>query len=102
MTSQTVISLLSGLAGWFNNEQDKTIAYRMIKKAENLITNNTNILDIHFLFHSKILIYYRRKNVDQNTINETIKACKQQIEIAQQAAIAFKKEYENTPLPSHT
>src|SRR5690606_3498822 len=50
-TSQTSIGLLSTLAGWFNNEQDRTIAYRMIKKAEGLIKNDTVILDVHFLYH---------------------------------------------------
>ncbi len=102
MTSQTAIGLLSALADWFNNEQDRTIAYRMIKKAEDLITDNTDILDVHFLYHSKILIYYRWRNVDPNALSEAIKACKQQIEIAQQAASAFKKEYKDSPLPSHT
>lgn len=52
-TSQTAIGLLSALAGWFNNEQDRTIAYRMLKKAEDMVTDNTDILDVHFLFNSK-------------------------------------------------
>lgn len=100
-TSQTSIGLLSTLAGWFNNEQDRTIAYRMIKKAEGLIKNDTVILDVHFLYHFKILIYYKWRNSDEYALSEAIRACKQQIGIAQKAADAFKKEYKNSPLPSH-
>lgn len=100
-TSQTAIGLLSALAGWFNNEKDRTIAYRMLKKAEDLITDKTDILDLHFLYNSEIEIYYRHRNRDQNALNEAIKACKQQIEIAPQAASAFNKEYKDSPLPTH-
>ncbi|HBK34273.1 TPA: hypothetical protein DEP34_02540 [Candidatus Uhrbacteria bacterium] len=100
-TSQTAIGLLSALAGWFNNEQDRTIAYRMLKKAEDLITDKTDILDLHFLFSSEIEIYYRHRNRDRDALNEAIKACKQQIKIAPQAASAFKKEYKDSPLPTH-
>src|SRR3989339_1039883 len=100
-TSQKAIELLSALAGWFNNEQDRTIAYRMLKKAEDLITDKTDILDLHFLFSSEIEIYYRHRNRDRDALNEAIKACKQQIKIAPQAASAFKKEYKDSPLPTH-
>jgi len=100
-TSQTAIGLLSALAGWFNNEKDRTIAYKMLKKAEEIINDKTDILDIHFLFNSKIEIYYRQRKVDSNALNEAIKACKQQIQIAPQAADAFRKEYKDSPLPVH-
>lgn len=94
-TSQTAISLLSALAGWFNNDRDRTIAYRILKKAEDLITDKTDILDIHFLFSSRIKIYYRNRNRDQYALKEAIQGCKQQISIAPQVASAFKKDYDD-------
>lgn len=100
-TGQKAIGLLSALAGWFNNEKDRTIAYRMLKKAEELVTDKTEILDLHFLFSSEIEIYYRHRNRDQDTLGKAIKACGRQIEIAPLAASAFKKEYKDSPLPSH-
>jgi tetratricopeptide (TPR) repeat protein len=100
-TSGTVIGLLSSLAGWFNKKEDRTIAYRIIKKAEELINEQSDILDIHFLFQSKIEVYYRNRDDDPNALEEAIKACKQQIEIAPKAAVAFKKEYGDATLPSH-
>lgn len=47
-TSETPIGLLSALVGWFNKKDDRTIAYRIIKKAEEMINESSNILDIHF------------------------------------------------------
>lgn len=100
-TSQTALGLLSALAGWFNNERDRTIAYRMLKKAEGLVTGKTDVLELHFLLSSEIEIYYRHRSRDPNALDESIKACKRQIEVAPQAASAFKSEYKASPLPAH-
>jgi len=81
--------------------EDRTIAYRILKKAEELINEQSNILNIHFLFQSKIEIYYRNRDNDANALKEAITACKQQIEIAPKAMIAFRKEYGDTSLPRH-
>ncbi len=101
-TSDTVVNMLSSLSGWFKKEPDRTIGYRLIKKAEDLITAKTNILDLHFLYQHKIEIYYRYRAKDSFALEETINACKKQIEISGQAKLAFKKEYKGEPLPSHT
>lgn len=36
-TSETPIGLLSALASWFSKKDDRTIAYRIIKRAEEMI-----------------------------------------------------------------
>lgn len=101
-TDDTAINLLSNLSGWFKKEADRTIGYRLIKKAEELITENTNILDIHFLYQHKIEIYYKFRGKDNFALEEVLNACKKQIEISSKAKLAFKKEYKGEPLPSHT
>lgn len=100
-TSGTVIKLLSSLAGWFKKKEDRTIAYRMLKKGEELINEKSDILDVHFLFQSKIELYYRNRDNDPDALEEAINSCKQQIELAPKAGAAFRKEYSNAPLPSH-
>lgn len=97
----TAINLLSNLSGWFNKEADRTIGYRLIKKAEELITENSNVLDIHFLYQHKIELYYKFRGKDSFVLEEVINACKKQIEISGQAKLAFKKDYKGDPLPSH-
>ena len=100
-TSQSVVSLLGNLSQWFKKENDKTIGFRLIKKAEELITPTTDILDVHFLYLNKIQLYYRFRDDEENLLI-AIEACKQQIEISPESKKAFKKEYKGEPLPSHT
>jgi len=100
-TTETPIGLLSALAGWFNKKDDRTIAYRMIKKAEEMINGSSDILDIHFLYQSKLETYYRNRDNDPDAIEKAIGACKQQMAISPRAKVAFKKEYKDSPLPGH-
>ena len=79
-TSQTVVGFLNGLASWFPKENERSLAYKIIEKAEGLIDDNTNILDIHFLFQTKIEISY--KDREKNGYNKPIEACKQQINVS--------------------
>jgi len=100
-TSETPVGLLSALASWFSKKDDRTIAYRIIKKAEEMIDESSDILDIHFLYQSKIEIYYRNRDNDTDALDKAIEACKQQIEISPKAKIAFQREYKDSPLPAH-
>ena len=43
----TAVGLLSPLAGWFRNEEDRSIAFRIIEKAEEL-ASQADVLDRHF------------------------------------------------------
>lgn len=101
-SSGSAVSLLSNLAGWFKNDKDREIGYKLLDKAEKLITDNTDTLDIHFFYHNKIEFYYRFREEDQESLNTAIGACKKQIELSSRAILAFKKEYEHEKLPMHT
>ncbi|MDD2354324.1 MAG: hypothetical protein PHX76_03040 [Patescibacteria group bacterium] len=101
-SSGSAVSLLSNLAGWFKNDKDREIGYKLLDKAEKLITDNTDILDIHFFYQNKLEFYYRFREIDQESLNIAIEACKKQIELSPSAILAFKKEYEHEKLPMHT
>ena len=101
-SSGSAVSLLANLAGWFKNVKDRQIGYRLLDKAEKLIDDNTNILDIHFFYQNKLEFYYRFREEDQESLNTAIGACKKQIELSPNAILAFKKEYEHEKLPMHT
>jgi len=98
-TSQTVIGLLSALSGWFKKPEYRKIGYKIIKKAEELTSDKIPVLDLHFLYQSKIEIYYRNRDNDEFALSSAIEACKQQIGISEIAKIAFIKEM--GLLPSH-
>lgn len=101
-SSGSVVSLLSNLAGWFKNDKDREIGYKLLDKAEKLIADNTDTLSIHFFYQNKLEFYYRFREIDQESLNIAIEACKKQIELSPSAILAFKKEYEHEKLPMHT
>lgn len=95
----TAIGLLWMLAGWFKKPEHRTIGYKIIKKAERMVCSDTKILDLHFLYQTKMEVYYRNRNNDEFALPLAIEACKQQIAISEKAKIAFLEEYGS--LPSH-
>jgi hypothetical protein len=99
--SDSKISFLARLASWFTKEKDETIGIKIINKAEELIENSSNILDLHFLYQTKIELNYRLREKNDYSFQEAINACKKQIEISSKAKIQFEKEFNNDPLPSH-
>ena len=40
-TTQTLMGFLYGLAGWFTKQQDRPIAYKILKKTEELLDADT-------------------------------------------------------------
>jgi len=102
-TSQTVIGFLSGLSSWFKKPEYRQIGYKIIKKAEELISDKIPVLDLHFLYQSKIELYYRNRENDEFALSLAIEACKQQISISEKAKEAFAKEmgFVGRPLPMH-
>lgn len=100
-TSQTPAGLLGSLAGWFNNPRDREIARKIITKAEELAPTGGNVLDRHFTLSEKMVIYYREREASPEAMEKAIQACKEQIEMAPEAAKAFLKEYPWQALPGH-
>lgn len=81
--------LLSNMAGWFERETDRTIGYRIIDKAEELLATSPSILTKHFTYHAKVQVYYRWRDVDSFALERTEKACRDQIALAPLAAKEF-------------
>ena len=100
-TTQTSIGFLTGLSSWFKKPEYRTIGYKIIKKAEELISKNSKILDLHFLYYSKILTYYRNRDNDNFALPKAIEACEQQISISVEAKRSFIKNI-GEQLPIHT
>lgn len=98
--SQTKIDFLTHLSSWFKKNTDHTIGFRLIKKADDLITESSDILDVHFLYQAKIELYYKFRE-DETALEEAINACKKQIEISKKAKAQFKIENKREPLPTH-
>jgi tetratricopeptide (TPR) repeat protein len=98
-TTETAIGFLHALAGWFAEDEDRHLAYKILKKAEELVGDDSKALDVHFLYGEKVKICYRDRE-KPGGLDKAIEACKQQIAYAPKAAKAFKKQYKDS-LPSH-
>lgn len=82
-------STLSTVATWFKQPEDRTIAYRFLQKAEELLPQSENILTAHFFHQAKCQVNYRWREIDDCALQRAINACRSQIAIAPQAAEAF-------------
>jgi tetratricopeptide (TPR) repeat protein len=98
---QSPSRLLCDIAGWFKQLEDRSIVFRFIKKAEELLDENSNILDLHFFYQAKINIYYKYREIEPEALAMAIEACKQQIALAPKAKKAFLDEHKDSSLPSH-
>lgn len=63
------------------------------------VSTSSPILDKHFQLSESIPLLYKKR--EEEGLEKTIEACKQQIELASQAKAEFFKEYPWQPLPSH-
>lgn len=114
-SNQSDILFLSILAGWFNNMKDRCIAIKILNKAEDLISKQSylaselfersseesNLLDYHFLYISLIQVHYPNRNEDINSFIKAIKACEQSIEIAPKVISILKKKSSDGFMPGH-
>jgi hypothetical protein len=95
----TAVGLLSPLAGWFSKGEDRSIAFRIIEKAEEL-ASQADVLARHFLYQAKIQTYYPFRDKDDFALPRAIEACEQQIKMSLEAARAFREKYPGE-LPAH-
>jgi hypothetical protein len=95
-TTETAVGLLSGLSGWFTKAEDRSIAHRILAKAEELSEAEPSILAIHFHHHSAIEAYYRAR-AEVEMLDKAIEACRKQISVAPRAAEAFMAEWGMIP-----
>jgi tetratricopeptide (TPR) repeat protein len=101
-SSSTISMFLSGLSSWFTKTQkDREIARRILKKAVEVGDPKNDVLGLHFTYQALIEVWYRDRETHPDALSEATAACLGQIGIAHQAARQFKKEYPNSPLPSH-
>ena len=97
--SGTAAGLLSALSGWFRKREHKSIAFRIIEKAEELAPQ-AEVLERHFLYQAKIRTYYPFRDEDDFSLLRAIEACEQQIKMSLEAAKAFREKYRGE-LPAH-
>ena len=100
-SAHTTIAFLTFLAGWLKSKEDRSIARKILKKAEEYLDDKTDILDQHFYYLAEIQLYYKDREKPK-FLQKVVDACKKQVKISKKAVEVFKKEYPKNPLPGHT
>lgn len=101
LSNSSPLSFLTNLTGWFDNPRDRSLAHKIISKAEEFIGTEKDILNLHFFYPTKMKLFYKDRNNDTKSLQISIDSAIKQIEIAEKAVVAFKKDYPNSPLPVH-
>jgi hypothetical protein len=99
-SSERPLRFLSTLTAWFNNPRDSHIARKTISKAEEYISLENNIFDLHFFYPTKMKLFYKDRE-NPESLAKAIEAAQKQIAIADRAAVAFRKEYNDPHIPTH-
>lgn len=98
--SGTAMGYLSVIADRFDNEADRGIAYKILQKANELVSESP-VLDQHFFYQAEIQIYYKFRAVDTFAFEKAVEACRKQIALSLSAREEFLREYPNDALPAH-
>ncbi len=101
LSNNSPLSFLTNLTGWFDNPRDRDLAYKIISKAEEFVEMEDDILNLHFFYPTKMKLFYKNRDNDIKSLQISIDSAIKQIEIAEKAAAAFKKDYPISQLPVH-
>lgn len=93
-------AFLSSTALWFNNLEGFSIALKFMDKAQEFPASDFEAFDYHFDCYERIRFYYRWRDEHEGALDSAIRACKEQIAIAHDAAPACLKRFGT--LPQHT
>lgn len=100
-SSQSLLGYLTTLAGWFKSPEDKAIRFKIIRRAEESITQNSSAVDLHFFYLRRMEAYYRYRDEDNGALAEAIKSAKNQIDISLDVAKEWSSEFGGN-LPAHS
>jgi hypothetical protein len=97
---KVVGSLARFVAGWaaVGKPEHRSIDYRLLIKAEELIDAATDVVAQHFIFMHKAKVYYRWRDLDDFALDKAIEGCRQQIAISKEAARALEMDGD---IPGH-
>jgi len=98
-SSQSAVGFMQAFAGWFTGPEDRSIAYKILAKA-NELAGTAPVLDRHFLCQAKLETHYKDRD-KPGELDRAIAACREQIGLAPAAADAFRSAYPGAPLPGH-
>lgn len=92
---------LANLAGYLKTEALRHLGYRVLDRAESLLTPSTRTLSRHFYLQERGDFYYRWRDVDEGAFEQSISAYERQVSMAGEALKAFKAGPDGGFIPAH-
>lgn len=96
-TTQNVLGFISTLAGWFNKEETRHIAYKFLLKADEYFDTDMPVMSRHFAMQARCQAFYRWREHDDIALQEAINSCERGIALSYEAANEFRKAWGDVP-----
>jgi len=87
--SSKLVKNFSILLGYLKNSSERHLAYKIIDKGEQLMTEKTDVIDRHFFYQAKMQVYYKNRDEDLFAFDKAIEACNQQIELSESVLAVY-------------
>jgi hypothetical protein len=98
----TAAGLLSALADRLSERpEDRSLACRVLAKAEERAIAEDDVLGLHLTYHQMIRLHGRWKERFADSVDLAFAACHKQIRLAPHAVRAFREKLPDEPLPAH-
>lgn len=98
----TAAALLTVLADRLSSRpEDRSLARRVLAKAEERALAENDIFGLHFTYHQMIRLHSRWKEHFADALDLAFAACHKQIRLAPRAAQAFRERSPGEALPTH-
>jgi hypothetical protein len=98
----TAAALLTVLADRLSNKpEDRSLARRVLAKAEERALAENDVFGLHFTYHQMIRLHSRWKEHFADALDLAFAACHKQIRLAPQVAKAFRERSPGETLPTH-
>jgi len=99
---QTTAGLLILLADRLTERPgDRSLAHRVLAKAEERAVAESDLLGLHFTYHQMIRLHLRWKEHFLDASDLAFAACHKQMRLAPQVAGVYRQKYPEEPLPIH-
>lgn len=98
-TSASRVHFLCFAIGGYTSYEKFNIGKKFLEKAESLIEEENDIINVHFVYHYGIELYYSNRDKINGALDGAIEYCKKQISISEEVKKAYLSK--DKFLPTH-
>jgi len=90
------------LAGYLKKDECRHLGYRLLDRADTLVSDSCAIVSLHFFFSARGDFYYRWRDVDQGALDEAVDSYRRQVGLASNAVVHLQTEVDGENfVPGH-